>query len=58
MATTVDTVDTLDPAETERLRRRYARRHVLARAGVYLLAAASALFCAAPFLWALVTAFK
>jgi multiple sugar transport system permease protein len=52
------TVDTLDPAATERLRRRYARRRTLARAGVYLLAVVSALFCAAPFLWSLVTAFK
>src|ERR687895_2117466 len=58
MATTADTVDTLGPAETERLRRRYARRRVLARAGVYLLALLSAFVCAAPFLWSLVTAFK
>ncbi|HEV2931414.1 MAG TPA: carbohydrate ABC transporter permease, partial [Propionibacteriaceae bacterium] len=56
--TTADTVDTLDPAATERLRRRYARRRVLARASVYVLALLSAFICAAPFLWSLVTAFK
>jgi multiple sugar transport system permease protein len=52
------TVDTTAPAETERLRRRYARRHVLARVGLYLAALAAALICAAPFLWSMVTAFK
>jgi multiple sugar transport system permease protein len=46
------------PAEAERLRRRFARRHVLARVGVYLAALLAALVCAAPFLWSLVTAFK
>jgi multiple sugar transport system permease protein len=49
---------TADRAATDRLRRRYARRHVLARAGVYLLALLSALICAGPFLWSLITAFK
>ena len=58
MATSAGTVDTLSPTATERLRRRYARRHTLARAGIYLAAALSALICAAPFLWSLVTAFK
>jgi multiple sugar transport system permease protein len=40
------------------LRRRYARRHVAGRVGVYLAAVAAAFVCAAPFLWSLVTAFK
>jgi multiple sugar transport system permease protein len=51
-------VDSSHPAEIERLRRRYGRRHRLARAGLYLAALLSALVCAAPFLWGLVTAFK
>ncbi|HEY4791529.1 MAG TPA: carbohydrate ABC transporter permease, partial [Actinomycetes bacterium] len=45
-------------AGTEHLRRRYRRRHVLARVGVYVAAVLSAVICAAPFLWSLVTAFK
>jgi multiple sugar transport system permease protein len=40
------------------LRRRYARRHVASRVGVYLAAVLAALLCAAPFLWSLITAFK
>jgi multiple sugar transport system permease protein len=44
--------------EAARLRARYARRHVLARAGLYLGAVLAALLCAAPFLWSLITAFK
>jgi multiple sugar transport system permease protein len=51
--------DTLPGAgEAARLRRRYARRHVLARIGLYSGAILAALLCAAPFLWSLVTAFK
>lgn len=45
-------------AEARRLRRRYARRHVLARVGVYAAAVFAALLCAGPFLWSTVTAFK
>ena len=45
-------------AAIEALRRRYARRHVLSRVGVYLAAMLAALVCAAPFLWSLITAFK
>lgn len=45
-------------AEAEQLRRRYARRHVLARIGVYAAAALAALACAGPFLWSAVTATK
>jgi multiple sugar transport system permease protein len=52
------TVDVLSPAETERLRRRFARRHVLARVGLYVAAVLAAFVCAAPFLWSLITAFK
>ncbi|WP_067822455.1 carbohydrate ABC transporter permease [Actinomadura kijaniata] len=44
--------------ETEALRRRYARRHVAARVGVYGAAVLAALVCALPFLWSLVSAFK
>ena len=40
------------------LRRRYARRHVLSRVGVYVLAVTAALICATPFMWSLITAFK
>ncbi|HEX6969495.1 MAG TPA: carbohydrate ABC transporter permease [Micromonosporaceae bacterium] len=40
------------------LRRRYARRHVLGRIGVYAAATLAALLCAAPFLWSSITAFK
>ena len=45
-------------AEADQLRRRYARRHVLARIGVYLAAVLAALACAGPFLWSAVTATK
>jgi multiple sugar transport system permease protein len=45
-------------ARSAALRRRYARRHVASRIGVYLLALSAALFCAAPFLWSGITAFK
>ncbi|UQS24498.1 carbohydrate ABC transporter permease [Amycolatopsis thermalba] len=44
--------------EAGRQRRRYARRHVSARIGLYLAAVLAALVCAAPFLWSLITAFK
>jgi multiple sugar transport system permease protein len=40
------------------LRRRYARRHVLSRIGVYAAAALAAFLCAAPFVWSVITAFK
>jgi multiple sugar transport system permease protein len=39
-------------------RRRAARRHLAARAGLYLAAVLAAFVAGAPFLWALVTAFK
>ncbi|MGH3505806.1 MAG: carbohydrate ABC transporter permease [Nocardioidaceae bacterium] len=48
----------ISAAEAEQLRRRYARRHVLARIGVYLAAVLAALACAGPFLWSAVTATK
>ncbi len=44
--------------EAERLRRHYARRHVLSRVCVYLLAVFAALLCATPFLWSVITSFK
>jgi multiple sugar transport system permease protein len=51
-------VEVSSPAETEQLRRRFRRRHVLARVSLYLAAVLAAFVCAAPFLWGLVTAFK
>jgi ABC-type glycerol-3-phosphate transport system permease component len=48
----------LTAGEADRLRRRYARRHVAGRVGVYALALLAAFICAAPFLWSLITAFK
>ena len=55
MATAVGT-----PAQprVEHLRRKYHRRHVWSRVGVYVAAVLAAFVCAAPFLWSLVTAFK
>ncbi|WP_395110915.1 carbohydrate ABC transporter permease [Actinomadura sp. SCN-SB] len=52
--------DSLDAASVEaaRLRRKYARRHVASRVGVYGAAVLAALVCALPFLWSLVSAFK
>jgi multiple sugar transport system permease protein len=44
--------------QADALRRRYRRRHVLSRVGVYGLAALAALLAALPFLWSLITAFK
>jgi multiple sugar transport system permease protein len=45
-------------ATAEALRRRYARRHVLGRVGVYVLAVLASLLCAGPFLWSAITALK
>jgi multiple sugar transport system permease protein len=42
----------------ERVRQRYARRHLLGRAGLYVLAIVAAFCCAAPFLWSAMTATK
>jgi multiple sugar transport system permease protein len=53
-----DTAPLAGEAEAATLRRRYARRHVAARIGVYAAASAAAFLCAAPFLWSLITAFK
>ncbi|WP_210589778.1 carbohydrate ABC transporter permease [Streptomyces sp. GESEQ-35] len=50
--------DVVEPREAERLRRHYARRHLLARAGLYAAAVLAALACAGPFLWSAVTATK
>jgi multiple sugar transport system permease protein len=43
---------------TEAVRRRYARRHVAGRVGLYLLAVLAAFLASAPFLWAIITTFK
>jgi multiple sugar transport system permease protein len=51
-------VEVSSPAETERQRRRFRRRHVLARVSLYVAAVLAAFVCAAPFLWSLITAFK
>lgn len=45
-------------AQAAALRRRYTRRHVAARVGVYFAAILAALFCAGPFIWSAITAFK
>lgn len=45
-------------AEAEVLRRRYARRYLARRTGVYFAAAVAAFVCAVPFLWSAITAFK
>ncbi|HET6748448.1 MAG TPA: carbohydrate ABC transporter permease [Actinomycetes bacterium] len=44
--------------ETDRLRQRFHRRHILGRVSLYAAAVLVAFVCAAPFLWGLVTAFK
>lgn len=57
-ATATATTGPSTPEESAALRRRYARRHVAQRVGVYAAAVAAAFVCAAPFLWSLITAFK
>jgi multiple sugar transport system permease protein len=49
---------TATPAEAAATRQRYARRHRLARTGLYVAAVLVALIGAGPFLWSLITAFK
>ena len=46
------------PRDTHLLRRRYARRHVLGRIGLYVLAAIAGLISAGPFIWSGITALK
>jgi len=46
------------PAEAERLRRHYARRHVLGRIGLYAAAVLAGLIAAGPFIWSTITALK
>jgi multiple sugar transport system permease protein len=48
----------MDPAQVAELRRRYDRRHRLARIGLYVAAVLVALIGAGPFLWSLITTFK
>jgi multiple sugar transport system permease protein len=43
---------------SDAVRRRYARRHRAGRLALYLLAVASALAAASPFVWAVITTFK
>ena len=47
-----------DPRQAAQLRRRYRRRHVLARTGLYAAAVLAALACAGPFVYAAITALK
>ncbi|MPZ26212.1 MAG: ABC transporter permease subunit [Micromonosporaceae bacterium] len=58
MPTTTTDAAAAEAAAADRLRRRYARRYVARRIGVYVAAAAAAFVCAAPFLWSMITAFK
>lgn len=48
----------LSSTQAAALRRRYTRRHVAARIGVYVAAITVAVLCAGPFLWSAITAFK
>jgi multiple sugar transport system permease protein len=50
--------EVIDPREADRLRRKYAVRHVLSRIGVYAIAVLAALVCAGPFVWSAITATK
>lgn len=45
-------------APSDKLRRRYGRRHVLGRIGLYVIAILAALACGGPFLWSAITAAK
>jgi multiple sugar transport system permease protein len=56
--TTTAPVEKVSADEMARLRRRYGRRHVAARCGVYGAAVTAALLCALPFLWSVISAFK
>lgn len=47
-----------DVRDVERLRRHYARRHRLARVGLYVAVVFAALIAAGPFVWSTVTALK
>jgi multiple sugar transport system permease protein len=57
-ATAASAPGPLHPAEAARLRRRFRRRHVLARVGLYLAATLAAVGCAGPFVWSAITASK
>ncbi len=46
------------PEVSDPERRRYARRHLMGRIGLYVLAFGAALAAAGPFVWATITAFK
>lgn len=48
----------LEPGRAARLRRRHARRHALARLGVYCAAVLAGAVCAGPFIYGAITAFK
>lgn len=48
----------LDPTHADWLRRHYRRRHLLARAALYVVAVLAALVCAGPFVYGAITALK
>ena len=48
----------LEQHVADRLRRHYARRHVLGRVGLYAVAVLAAVACAGPFVWSALTATK
>ncbi len=50
--------DARSAAETARLRRHYARRDILSRVSLYVVAILAALLCAGPFVWSTLTATK
>jgi multiple sugar transport system permease protein len=58
MTTTLATPVLPDTRETDALRRRYGRRHVMGRVGLYFLAILVALASGGPFLWSAITATK
>jgi multiple sugar transport system permease protein len=47
-----------EPEVTDEARRRFARRHLAGRIGLYVLAVLAALAAAGPFVWAVITTFK
>ncbi|MGH3423381.1 MAG: carbohydrate ABC transporter permease [Nocardioidaceae bacterium] len=55
---TSDAAPVVDTRAADRLRRRYGRRYVMGRVGLYCLAVLAALACAGPFLWSAVTSAK
>ncbi len=57
-STTTSSFATIDNTDADRLRRRYRRQHLGARAFLYVAAVTAALVAAGPFLWSAITMFK